>query len=122
MSQAEPYHYVRFSWWKKHSPTELVERLKREFTIILPKLEKYNTYEYDISFYKGERWEALVKADTLSAFLSPDRAVLFQRTRAPFTERDMELRKTIFSLYPHSRPTPFPWEFSHEPPFEVVKE
>ena len=120
MNQAKPYHYVRYTWWSKHSPTELVQRLEGEFNVTPPKLEKDDIY--DMSLHRGERWEALVKADTLSAFLSASRAVLFQRTRAPFTKKDMDLRKTIFSLYPRNCPTPFPWMFSHEPPFEVEKE
>jgi hypothetical protein len=75
MSQVEPYHYVRFTWWRKYSPTELVERLKREFTVTPPKLDKDSPH--DLSIFKGDRWEALVKADTLSALLSPVRAILF---------------------------------------------
>jgi hypothetical protein len=120
MSQAEPYQYVRFTWWTRHGPTELVERLKSDFDVTPPKLEKDSPY--DLSLFKGQRWETLVKADTLSALLSSSRAVLFQRTRAPFTQRDIELRKIVFLLYPHDRSTPFPWEFGHEPPFEVERE
>jgi len=120
MNQSNPYYYVRYTLWSKYSPTELVQRLKGEFNVTPPKLEKNN--QYDLSPYEGERWEALVKADTLSAFVSSSRAVLFQRTRASFTKKDMDLRRTLFLLYPHSRPTPLPMMFSHEPPFEVEKE
>jgi len=120
MSRAGPYHYIRFTWWQRHSPTKLVEMLKRDFAVTPPLLEKDNPYS--LSPYKGERWEVLVKADTLSALLSAFRAVLFQRTREPFTKRDLELRKIVFSLYPRTRSTPLPWGFGTEPPFEAEEE
>lgn len=97
----------------------LVERLKGDFDLTLRGVigEKE---AYDISPYAGQRWEILVKADTLSAFLSAWRAILFQKVWAPFTRRDIELRKIVLSLYPRNRSTPFPWAFSPpEPPFEI---
>ena len=39
----------------------------------------------------------------------------------PFTEKDVKLRKRVFALYTRDRPTPFPWMFSKEPKFEIVK-
>jgi len=124
MSQDKPYDYVRFTWWHTHNPRELAEILKDTFTVTFyarpGSLEEDR--RYDLSPYKGQRWEILVKADTLSAFLSAWRAVLFQRERAPFTKRDMKLREMILKLYPRITPTPFPWGFSHEPPFEVEEE
>ncbi|RJS90132.1 hypothetical protein CW700_01645 [Candidatus Bathyarchaeota archaeon] len=64
----------------------------------------------------------MVKADTLSAFLSAWRAVLFQKYKAPFTKRDLELREILFRLYPRITPTPLPFSFSQEPPFEVEEQ
>lgn len=77
--------------------------------------------EHDLSILKDDRSELVVKSDTLVAYLSSFRAVLSQRSPAPFTQKDMELRKRVFELYPQDRPTPFPWEFSHEPKFEVTE-
>ncbi|MFB0543632.1 MAG: hypothetical protein ACETVR_02510 [Candidatus Bathyarchaeia archaeon] len=118
MNRVEPYHYVRWTWRRRHTPTGLVERLKEDFDLSLRRLRAEEEAQ-DISPYVGQRWEILVKADTLAAFLSAWRAVLFQRSRAPFTRRDMELREIVLKLYPRNRPTPFPWSFSFEPPFEV---
>lgn len=119
MNQVEPYHYVRWRWRRKHDPIKLVERFKGDFDVTLPVLRRKGD-KLDVSLFIGHRREILVKADTLSAFLSAWRAVLFQKVWAPFTRRDMELREIILSLYPFNRPTPFPWSFSpKEPPFIV---
>ena len=119
MSQLERYYYVRFVWQRGFRIDELVESLKGDFTWTLHSYEDERYFMYDLSFLRGLRWEVRVKADTLSAFLSPFKAVLFQRIGAPFTRKDMELRRIVLLLYPHSRPTPFPWEFSEEPRFIV---
>ncbi|MCW4037968.1 MAG: hypothetical protein NWF13_04450 [Candidatus Bathyarchaeota archaeon] len=60
--------------------------------------------------------ELLFKADTLYAAISPSKATLFQKTRNPFTSKDLELRKRILDLYT--------WHFAgivftKEPTFEV---
>ena len=51
--------------------------------------------------------------------LSPMRAVLSQKEAAPFTKKDVELRKKVLEFYPRSRPTPFPWQFISEPEYEA---
>ena len=76
---------------------------------------------YEFSLYKDSRNEILIKADTLKAYISKFRAVLFQRDRAPFTPRDLELRRRLLEVYPRDRPSPFPWAFSEEGPFEVAE-
>ncbi len=77
--------------------------------------------ETEFSLFKDEREGLKVKADTLAAFLSPTKAVLYQREAAPLTPRDLELRRLILRHYPRSRPTPLPWSFSIEPRFEVAQ-
>ena len=77
---------------------------------------------YEFSLFKDARDETLVKADTIGAYISKFRAVLFQRDRAPFTSRDLELRRRILEVYPRDRPSPFPWAFSDEEPFEVAEQ
>ena len=117
MTKEEPYYYVRFCWWRSHNLEKLAEELRIRFIILkLPILEEE---ESDLSLYEKERGVIEVRADTLSAFLSGYRAVLCQKEKAPFTEKDMELRNTVLKLYPHARPTPFPWLFSEEPKFET---
>ena len=119
MNQNKPYSYVRFKWRLISDRGALIEKLKGDFTLTLHPREREEDEPYDWSPFKGHRWEILVKADTLSAFLGAMRALLFQRMRAPFTKRDMKLRKIVFSLYPHRSPMPFPTSFDSEPSFEV---
>ena len=70
---------------------------------------------------RDEREALKVSTDTLNAFISPFRAVLFQRESKPFTKRDMELRRIMFEMFDKSTPTPFPFGGSYEPKFEVEK-
>lgn len=118
MRVAQPYHYVRFKWWRIVDLKEIARELGGLFSI-----EPLNMPRDDreLSLLKDMREELRVKADTLGAMLSPVRAVLFQREAAPFTARDMELRRRVLELYPRDRPTPFPMFFSEEPKFEVAE-
>lgn len=75
----------------------------------------------EISLYKDDREELRVRADTLTVFLAPSRAILTQKEPSPFTPKDLELREKVLKLYPQNQPTPFPWEWSIEPKFEVAK-
>ena len=100
-----------------------VEGLRSEFEtdydvglILLPRDETR------MSIHAESAKELRVRSDTLTAFMSPFRVVMAQKERAPFTKRDMDLRRIVFELYPKSRPTPFPWFFSSEPEFEVEEE
>ncbi len=119
MSKGQPYHHVRFRWW---GPLD-IEGLQPEFgkdyevKLVLPPVDKTR-----ISIQADYVKELRVWSDTLTAFMSPFRAVMAQKERAPFTKRDMELRSRVFELYPRSRPTPFPWDVSSEPKFEVADE
>ena len=69
-----------------------------------------------------QREELKAKADTLMVRLAPVRAVLYQREAAPFTNKDLELRKNILELYPRERSTPFTLGFYREPKFRVKDE
>lgn len=80
------------------------------------------TTRYEISIYQNTRQEILVKADTLGAYISRFRVTMFQREAAPFTRRDLELRARLIELYPRNRPSPAPWMYSHETPFQVAEE
>jgi len=96
---------------------EMKEKLEPAFQIEMTFLRSADMD--DLSLLKDSRQEFKVAADTLIARLSSFRALLAQREAAPFTERDMELRKKILELYPRNRPSPFPWQFSEEPIFQV---
>jgi len=116
MGRGEPYHYVRFIWWGIVD----VEGLKSEFEdgyevrLVLPPED-----ELKMSIHIENAKELRVKADTLSAFLSPSRAVLAQKEKVPFTKKDQELRERVLEIYTHSRPTPLPFMVGDEPKFEV---
>jgi hypothetical protein len=114
----EEYYYVRFRWWRRVDLPELSGTLGRSFKV---EMSSPPRSAFELSLRKDERDELIVRADTLIARLSAFRAVLLQKGAAPFTARDMELRKNVFELYPRARPTPFPWHFSDEPPYEVAE-
>ncbi len=112
----KPYHYVRFRWWRGLDLEEVAGELGKYFQV---ELFEMPTDERDIAISRDDRERLKVRADTLCARLSPYRATLYQREAAPFTKRDLELRRRLLELYPRDRPTIFPWGFSFEPPFEV---
>jgi len=114
------YNYVRYTWWSEVDINELGDELSAEFEIKPVNVPESTMHEF--SLFKDARDETLVKADTIGAYISRFRAVLFQRERAPFTSRDMELRRRLLEVYPRDRPSPFPWAFSEEEPFEVAEE
>lgn len=114
------YSYVRYTWWSEVDIDALGGEFSAEFEVKPVNIPKSTIYEF--SLYKNARDETLVKADTLGAYISRFRAVLFQRERAPFTSRDLELRRRILEVYPRDRPSPFPWAYSDEEPFEVAEE
>lgn len=96
----------------------------KEASKTLGKRFKVRKTEYtvdEMSLYKEDKTELVVEADTLTALLSRFRAVLNQKESKPFTAKDLELREEIGKLYPHERPTPFPWQFVPEPKYEVEK-
>jgi len=113
----EPYHYVRFRWWSRVDLEQTEREFSKEFEV---ERKIYPRDEMELALRKDEREEVIVRADTLTATLSVFMAVLSQKQVAPFTDRDMELRKKVLEAYPRSRPTPFPWSFTHEPKFETT--
>ena len=116
MSKDEPYHYVRFTWWGVVDVEGLQEEFEDDYDarLVLPPEDESKT-----SIHIKDVRELRVKADTLSAFLLPSRAVLSQKEKAPFTGRDLRLRERVLEIYPHSRPTPLPFMLGDEPEFEV---
>lgn len=80
------------------------------------------TGERDITPSPFEREGLCIHADTIKARLAPMRAVLFQKDHAPFTERDLELRRKVIEIYPRNRASPFTLGLLPEPKFEIKKE
>ncbi len=113
------YHYVRYTWWKDIDLEEAADIFNGTFHVKSKKMPSDNR---EIALYRDYREGLSVKADTLGAYLSPIRAVLYQKESALFTARDVDLRKRILELYPHDRPTPFPLFYSVEPKFEIADE
>ena len=101
--EKKPYFRVRFRWWR---PFDL-EGFAGEYG---------DRYEIEVrSLYVGwgkidifaeTRREFRVRGDTLNAFLTVYKAILFQKEAGPLSPKDMELRDYILEKYPHARDTP----------------
>ena len=85
---------------------EVIEKLVPSFVIEMTPVHRY---DLSVSLFKDSRQEFKVTADTLMVRFSKFRAVLTQKEAASFTERDLELQRKIFELYPKDRSTPLPW-------------
>ena len=112
------YHYIRYRWEDKVDLNRVTKEFKNKFEVKKIEFPRDNV---EISLYKTDRDELLVKSDTLIASLSGFRAVLTQKEPKPFTQKDMDLRKKILEKYPRERPTPFPFSFKNEPKFKIEK-
>jgi hypothetical protein len=116
-STIDAYHYVRFSW----TPLNLEElqiKMKLEgFSVELHEMPKGGI---EIALNKDWNRDHLhVKADTLEAYLAGGVATLLQHKAARFTKNDVKLRRIVFDLYTHSRPTVLSLYSSPEPKFET---
>jgi hypothetical protein len=113
----KPYFYVRFVWRENINLKNLFHKLSREFKVE----DRPMPYgDMDVSLYKMHRDSLKVNADTLSAFLYPFKAVLFQKAAAPFTSRDLSLRNKILELYPRNRSTLVTISFTREPKYDIA--
>ena len=118
MSGSLPYNYVRWNWLRIYKVQELVEELGQF------RISKLNgdLPSDNLSLMTNDIYVLEVKADTLFALLAPSRANLFQRESAPFTSRDLELRRIILTLYPHSHESPLSIASEKEPNFNTVED
>ena len=115
---AGSYRFVRFTWWNRRDLRELGRELSEQFEVEeLP----VPMDEREVVPSPFEREGLRVRADTLTARLAPMRATLFQRENAPFTGRDVELRRRVLELYPRSRASPFTLGVLEEPKFETAE-
>ena len=113
---SEPYHHVRFRWGKRADIDKIAEEIRESYSVDMKHWPRDNA---ELTLHKDDRDELIVSADTLTAYLSGFRVVLFQKRAAKLTRRDAELREKVREMYTHDRPTPFPWIFSSETKFEV---
>jgi hypothetical protein len=115
---AKPYHYVRWRWWTRLNLEKLSEEFSQKYDV---EMFERPSIDLELTIRKDERAELLVKSETLVVFLSAYRAVMSQKKPAPFTAKDLELRKRVMELYPKERPTFLPLHFSSEPKFETIE-
>ncbi len=99
--EESPFYEVRFRWWR---PFDL-DGFARDYG------EKYEirpTYvgKWSIDVFGDTHREFLVRANTLNAYLTAYRAILFQKETAPLTPVDRELLDYILENYPRDRDTP----------------
>lgn len=109
---AQPYHFVCTRRWRRHNLQEVANKLA-DFTYVkqFGVLDEVNLSDPRHDYSP----EMEFKADTLYVLISARRAVLFQKIRQPFTQKDLQLREKIFQLYPNYR-LPL---FIREPRFEI---
>ncbi len=115
LEDLEQYSYARFRWIRDLDVDKEAERLSEEFEV--RPINTPEPSEYEVSIYKTTRKEIIIKADTVGAIISTFRAILYQKEKAPFTNRDLKLRKEILDLYPRRSATPLPIGWSYEPKF-----
>jgi len=113
---SSPYHYSRFRWMRPLDLDPAITELGTDFAAT-KRIRPKNAVE--LTLYGDQRDEVIAHADTLSAAMSPYRAVLYQRERRAFTDKDLRLRAWVLKNYDKTTPTPFPWGGDSEPRYEV---
>ncbi len=103
-SKQQCLYKTLYRWWKPLDLDEFASSFREVFEISFrPDL----VAEEKIDIFSRDRREMRVCADTVSALLSPYRAVLYQREPSKLTERDRRLLEVIREAYPRGRYTPF---------------
>ena len=108
-AEARPYYHVVWSMKRSYDIRTLTKELQKKFTLVKTLVSERNVV------FRELLPELLFKADTLYVTVSPKRAILIQKKSSLFTGKDVEMRKTILTLYPNRR-LPF---FSKEPTFTL---
>lgn len=106
MREEEPYFAVLWTRWEVLNLEDLEEAFRKEgFTVTRPRWIVPDEF-YDISIPFGAaltRYEIRVNADSLHAFLSSIRAVLYQKEPQTFTRRDDKLYEVTHEIYYRSK-------------------
>ncbi len=102
--EPKPYFRVGFRWWSPFDVRKFAEEMKSVYV-----LEVRNEIDMGdrIDIFRDLRVEIRVRSDTLQAFISPYKAIMFQDEAAPLSRRDLELEEFVLKKYPHVRDTPF---------------
>ncbi len=112
----KPYFHIRYTWWDIIDLDEVRKDLETQFEVTELFVPSSN---WEVALFPYHREHLRVRADNLSARLAHMRAVIYQKNWAPFTERDVELRRKIREIYDRDLVTPLPLAFNTEPEFEV---
>ena len=112
----KPYYFIRYEWYDRVDLDALAKELEESFIV---ELRPQPSGSLDLSIYRKEREGLKVTGDSLSVFLYPFKAVLFQREPAPFTPRDLMLRRRILELYRRNRSSILATSIHREPNFQI---
>ncbi len=98
-----PFFGVRFRWWRPFDLDGFARDYGEKYEI-----ENVPLYvgKWSIDVFGDARREFLVRSDTLNAFLTAYRAILFQKETVPLTPADRELLDYVLENYPRVRDTP----------------
>jgi hypothetical protein len=99
-------NFFSFRWGRAIDREKVVYELKESgFDVVV---REYPSDEWSIDLYKDEKYEIIVKSDTVTARLSAFKAVLSRAQAVPLTKKDLRLREMILKFYPKKTLTPFP--------------
>ena len=101
--EERPFFGVRFRWWRPFDLDGFTRDYGEKYEI---EIRPIYVGKWSIDVFGDARREFLVRADTLNAYLTAYRAILFQKETAPLTPVDRELLDYILENYPRVRDTP----------------
>ena len=95
VNEGVPYHWTLWNHLKRLNVIDISEKLEETFTFIQTVASERGSIIVDMAL------EFEFKADAFFTFIEPRRTILFQKESRPFTKKNLELRKTIFTVYSH---------------------
>ena len=98
-----PFFRVRFRWWRPFDLDGFTREQGEKYEI---DIRPVYIDRGGIDIFGETRREFWVRADTLNAFITAYRAILFQKKTVPLTPLDRELLDYILENYTRSRDTP----------------
>jgi hypothetical protein len=102
--EPRPYFRVRFRWWRPFDVRKFAEEMKGAYEVeVRDEIDMGDR----IDLFRDFRVEMRVRADTLQAFITPYKAIMFQDEVAPLSQMDYELERLVLKRYPYVRDTPF---------------
>jgi hypothetical protein len=102
--EPRPYFRAHFRWWSPFDVRKFAEEMEGAYEVeVRDEIDMGDR----IDLFRDFRVEIRVKADTLQAFITPYRAIMFQDEAAPLSGMDLDLERLVLRRYPHFRDTPF---------------